>query len=88
MDTAERVIAIILSSTLAIFLLLGIIALIFVIKIIFKIRKVADKVEHIADKAGAIGDIIERASAPMIAGRLFSRLSKGILKSNDKRRRD
>lgn len=55
MNEAEQILVIFLSSALAVFLVLGIIALALIIKILKSIR-------HISDKAEAVSDIIEESA--------------------------
>lgn len=58
MDTAFNILVIILSAALFIFLLIAIVATIFVVKLVRQLRAIAEKGSHIADKAGELTDTI------------------------------
>ncbi len=65
MNTAEQIIAIILSSFLALFLLLSIIFVILAIKVVKSVRRVSVKAEHLVDRAESITDFMSHAAKPM-----------------------
>lgn len=65
MDTAFKLLVVIVSSVLALFLLLAIVALIKVIMLIHRIKRLADKAEHLADSAEAVGDFFKKNSSPL-----------------------
>lgn len=58
MDLAFNIIVIILSVTLFIFLVIGIVAAVFVVKFVGQLRIIAEKGSHIAEKAGELTDTI------------------------------
>lgn len=58
MDTAFNIIVIILSVTLFVFLVLGIIAVALVVKFVGQLRMIAAKGSHIAEKASELTDTI------------------------------
>lgn len=64
MDSYD-VLVIILSIALAIFLTLGIIALVFVIKILKKANKIADTVENVADNVENFSYRMTKVAAPI-----------------------
>ncbi len=88
MMTAERTLVIILSSTLAIFLVLAIVATIFVIQILRHIKSISQKAESIADKAEAVSEFFERGVGPLAIGRLITNISDAVFKKANKRKRD
>ncbi len=75
MENAPEILVIILSSFLAIFLLLGIILLIVAIKVVLIVKRVTKKAEDLADKAEVIGDFMQHASAPLVIGKALSTFS-------------
>ena len=87
MENAPEILVIILSSFLALFLLLGIILLILIIKLVLIVKRVTKKAEELADKAEAIGDFVQHATTPIIIGKLFSRMSDKIFSRSSKSKR-
>ena len=80
--TAERVLVIILSSTLALFLILSIVIAALVIQILRHLKRITEKAESIADKAEAVSAFFERGVGPMAIGRLIANISDAVFKSN------
>lgn len=62
METTERILLVILSAALAVFLLLGIIALVKIIQILNRIKKITEKAEDLAEKAEAVGEFFQRSA--------------------------
>ncbi len=58
MDTAFNILVIVLSVTLFIFLVIAIIAAVFVVKFVGQLRVIAARGSHIAEKAGELTDAI------------------------------
>jgi hypothetical protein len=88
MGNAQDILVIILSTFLAIFLLLNIVALIFIVKIVKTVQRITDKAEQLADKAEEIGDFVKHATGPIIIGRALSVSSSTLFgrKSKSKRK--
>ena len=88
MDTAQEILVIVLSSFLALFLLLNIVALIFIIKIVQSVKRITEKAENLADKAEEIGDFVKHASGPIVIGRALAVISDTFFgrKSKSKRK--
>lgn len=83
MNGYERILVVMLSSFLTIFLVLGIAVLILIIKIGRSVKRVTEKAEHLADQAENITELFERAAAQLTIGRaigglagLFTRVKK------------
>lgn len=85
--TAERLLVIILSSTLAVFLILGIVIAVLVVQILRHIKHITEKAESIADKAEAVSEFFERGVGPMAIGRLITNISEVIFKKSNKKSR-
>lgn len=87
MHNAEEVLVVILASTLTVFLILGIILLIIMIKIALVVRRVTAKAEDLADKAEAVGDFFQHAATPMVIGRILGKFADLVFKKPSKSKR-
>ena len=65
MDEAFKVLVIIVSSVLSVFLLVGIIAGIFVVKVLRDIRRITAKAERVIESAESVGDVFRHVSGPL-----------------------
>jgi hypothetical protein len=89
MNTAEQLLVILLSSALAVFLMLAIVATIKVIKILNHIDGIVEKAEKIAHNAEAVGNMIKKTAGPMALGRLVANMADAVFgstRSSDKKR--
>lgn len=87
MENSEQVLVIILSVFLAIALLLFIIFLVLAIKVVKTVRRVSQKAEMLAEKAGAVGDFVQHATTPLIIGKIFSNIADNVFKRPGKSKR-
>lgn len=90
MENAETILVIILSSFLALFLLLAIILLIKCLKIANQVKRIADKAETIVDKADSAADFIAKAATHLSVSKLVTQFASnllGKLTDNAKRRK-
>ncbi len=86
MEGAEPILVIILSSFLALFLLLAIIATYKFIQIMSSLKRITEKAEHIADQAESISDIFVKTSGPLAVGKLLTHLAESVFnKSKSKK---
>ncbi len=85
MNGTERVLLIILSATLAIFLLLAIAAAVLVIKILKQIRVIVEKAENIADKAETLSSFFQKSAGPVAIGRFITNMAEAIFQKRGKR---
>jgi hypothetical protein len=74
MNTSEQVLVVVLSSFLAIFLLLGIIGLIKTIQILNILKRISDKAEKLTDKAEAVGDFFQKTAGTAALAKLLSNI--------------
>lgn len=85
MENAQDILVIILSSFLALSLILSIVLLVLLIKVVLVVKRVTDKAEQLADKAEALGDFVQQATTPLVVGRMitniFDKFTKGSSKS-------
>lgn len=89
MENAQTILVVMLSSALAVFLLLGIILLAICIKIAGHIKRISENAEAISDKAENVAEFISNAAAPLAAGKLISNVLDTVFgKKSSKRRKD
>ncbi|MCA9329013.1 hypothetical protein KDA11_00025 [Candidatus Saccharibacteria bacterium] len=84
LTTAQQVILVILSSFLAIFLLLGIVTSIVIIGIMRHIKKIINKAEHIADNAESVTNFFKQSAGPVALAKLISNLVHSYRESKNK----
>ncbi len=82
MNDIERALLIILSSFLALFLTLSIVAIYKFIQVIKSIQRIAEKAEHIADNAESLSDIFVKSSGPIAFGKLLSHIAESVFHKN------
>ena len=83
MSTTFDILVIILSSLLAIFLVLSIIATVLVLKLISSLRQIVAKGEHLVDNAEAIGETLRRNAGAVSIVRVLMQFI-----GSNKRRKD
>lgn len=74
METATEILVIITSSVLVIFLIGAIFAVVLLIKLINKLRRLADKAESVVEAVESIGDAVKMANSPL----RFSRMAQNF----------
>jgi hypothetical protein len=84
MNTSEDVLVIILSVFLAIFLLLGIVALVKAIQLLNKLKHIAQTAEQIADKAEAASEFFQKAASRVAISKFVSNIIHSV-KSREKK---
>jgi uncharacterized protein (DUF58 family) len=73
-NTSLTILVVILSVTLAVFLILGIILLVTLIQVANSVKHITLKAEEIADKAEAAAEMLQNAAAPVAFGRVLSNI--------------
>lgn len=86
MNTAESILVIITSSLLSLFLLLAIVATVFIIKISKSVKRVIAKAEDVVDTAEAAAETFKHTSGPMGALKLIKNIVTMVNKEQKKRR--
>lgn len=76
------ILVVILSITLGIFLILGIIFLVKVIKIAGNVQHITQKAEQIADKAEAVTEVFSQAAGPMAFSRVVANIVDAVSGKN------
>lgn len=74
METAAETLLIIVSSTLAIFLVILCITAIYVIRVVKKVNLMADRAEHIASNVENAADAVKNTAAAMPLVRLIAKV--------------
>jgi len=86
MDNAEQILVIILSSTLTIFLIVNIVALVFIIKLVKSVRRISEKAEALTDKAEAVSEFVQHAAGPVLMGKVLAGISDHFFSRKSKRK--
>jgi len=88
MDRSMEVLVIIVSATLSIFLVVGIIVLVKVIQILKDIKNILRKAEQIADKAEAVGEFFQKTAGPAALAKLIANILQSFRDKRGKKRKD
>lgn len=83
-----EVLVIIVSATLSIFLVVGIIVLVKVIQILKDIKNILRKAEQIADKAEAVGEFFQKTAGPAALAKLIANILQSFRDKRGKKRKD
>lgn len=83
-DTSASVLVIIVSSLLAIFLLLSIVIAAYSIKLIRHIQRIVEKAEQIADKADSVTTFFQQTAGPAAIAKLISNLIHTVRDKKEK----
>jgi competence protein ComGC len=83
-ETSLTILVIILSVTLAVFLILGIALLIKLINLTNSVQRIATKGEEIADRAEAAAEMFQNAAAPVAIGRVLTNIFDAVSKKRGK----
>jgi hypothetical protein len=86
MEDAAYWLLIIVSSTLTVFLILLIIALIYFIKLLGSLRRISTKAENVAESVEAAAETFERSAKPMAVLKLVSNIADSVAKFRKKER--
>lgn len=74
-DLSMQILVIILSTTLAIFLVLAIVLIVKLIQVANAIKHITTKAEEIVDRAEEVSEMFQRTAAPLAVGRLLSNIA-------------
>jgi len=83
---SEQIIVIILAATLAIYLLVSVVAIIKVVQILNHIKAIIKKAEEITDKAESVTQFFQNTAGPVAIGKLISNIFNASQRNN--RRKD
>jgi len=87
MGNSEQVLVVILSSFLALFLLLGILALVKVIQILNHLKSISQKAEKLADTAESIGEFFRDTAGPTAIAKLLANITEAVFNKHNKTRK-
>lgn len=87
MENAQTILVIILSTALAISLVLSIILLVLCIRIAKTIRRITDKAEQIADKAEDFAEFVSHAGSSLAAGKIIANIFDLVTGKNKSKRK-
>lgn len=86
-STWFEVLVIILSSLLAIFLLLAITLAILLIKVVRQIRRITEHAEQVVDKAEDIAEFFRNTTGPVAVIKLLSNIGEAVQRKSRKFKR-
>ncbi len=79
-----EILVIILASFLGVFLILGILVLIKILKILETAKKISEHAENMAERADNITAMFEKTAGPVALVKMLSNLSDSLLKKGKK----
>ena len=85
MDSAAETLLVIVSSTLAVFLVLASVALTYFIKLLRVLRAIAEKAENVADSVEAAAETFERSAGPVAVLKLIGNIIDNAAKLRRKK---
>jgi hypothetical protein len=85
MNTSEQVLVIILSTALALFLLLAIVVAVQVIRLLKTVNKLTSKAEHVIETAENVSEVFKNAAGPMALLRIVGNAVNVVTKVTKKR---
>ncbi len=90
-NTSEHILVMLLSSALAVLLVLGIILAVLAVRLLKTANRIAEKAEHVATKAQDIGALLSKTITPIASSaafRLFKTVFKIATKNKSRRKSD
>ncbi|HSX53336.1 MAG TPA: hypothetical protein VLF90_03125 [Patescibacteria group bacterium] len=78
MDTAAAALLIVVSTTLSVFLVVCIIAVIKINKILSDVHHITEKASQITDKAGAVSEFFQKNSVPTAIIKIISNVANSF----------
>ncbi len=88
MDTAAEALLIIVSATLTIFLLVGIVVLVKILQILKDIKNIVKKAEQIAGTAEAVGEFFQKTAGTAALAKLVANIVQSFRGKRGKHRED
>lgn len=81
MNSAESILVIIVSVTLTLFLVAGIIALVLVIKVLRALKRVIDQAERVVERAGDAAEVLRNTSGPLALFKVIRNIVRTVERS-------
>ena len=69
---AFQILVIVLSIMLAIFLLLAVIATVFILKLVKNLKQISDKAVYLVDNASTVAATMKKAAAPAVVAKFIA----------------
>lgn len=88
MGNAEQILLVILAGSLALFLLLAIIATVKIIQVLNHLKAISEKAEKLANTAETVGEFFKYSAGPVAFGRLFANIADAVFKHHKKSKRN
>lgn len=85
MNTSEQILVVILSTALAVLLVLAIALTVLVIKLVKTISRISEKAEHIVENVEHVGDTFRNAAGPLALFKVINNLVHVVSKHTKKR---
>ncbi|HSX46933.1 MAG TPA: hypothetical protein VLF87_03025 [Patescibacteria group bacterium] len=86
MGNAEQILVIVLAATLALFLLLAVVATVKIIQILNRLKIIVEKAEKLANTAETVGEFFKYTAGPAALGKLVSNVTEAF--RNHKHKKD
>lgn len=87
MDSYD-ILVIILSVTLAVFLILGIVAMAYIIKLVKNLKEISDKAKTLVDDASSVVGTMKKAAAPTVVAKFVADQISNAVKKHGKSKED
>jgi hypothetical protein len=87
MDTSLQILVIILSTALAILIVLAIVAVVLFIRILKAIGRITDKAEHFVQSAEQVGQALSNATGPLAVFKVVRNITELVTKHTAKDKR-
>ena len=78
MENAETYLVIILSVTLTIFLIVGIVLLSLLIKLTKKLREIADTAQTVVENVESASETLKKSAGPLAAGKFLINIADAV----------
>ena len=84
MDTSQDILVIILSTALAVLLVLAIAVAVLVVKLLQTIKRITDKAEHVIENAEHVSQAFSQASGPLALFKIVRNVADMVAKHKSK----
>lgn len=88
LTTTEQALLIILSAALAVFLILGIILLVYLIRAAKKVNIIVDKAQVLTEKAEHVSEFFEKTAPAMAITRLLGNIAEAVMRNSKRNHND
>jgi hypothetical protein len=78
MENAEQILVVILASFLAVFLVVGIIAVTKLIQLLDYLKRVSEKIEKLAESTASLGKYLKYTTGPAAALKIMTKIGRSF----------